>query len=313
MLTIIILGGASLHNKKGKYPEFKDAIEYAKKQDINLNFILADPNLKYVKRAKENLRYYKTPTILEDVNLINTIPNVTIEDSWKVKIPNNDVIFISYTGLTSSYEIMSLINSYEIKKRWFLPITNDNIELKLVISDYISIKKRKLDNLNYLIPEIYDLYRGDVLTPGYEGDMYSVYTQIMLGCEIMIQYIKAGYQSLKNEAFVDGWTLNVETPIIKGIIYTYNLIPTIPDKLPHMEIRTNETYRQQLMNLIARVISNFVINNKLKINDIKDWYNIDTYIKIKEEFIKFNMDKYIIMKNFNYAEKENITSLLNNK
>ncbi len=299
ILQVVIIGGASTHSKDGRLPksdEIRNAFEYVGEYGFKLQILVVDTNLNYAIRLARGEKSLNTKPIVSDAQMLTQSKDIlTANDipAWEIPVDirtsTENVIYISYNGLCSAYEIMSILGSYVRENRWFLPVANDAepISIHQLMVDFINLQSGKTDTLVYLLPNfIYELYEGKRFgTNVYlEGDMVDAKIQLILGCEIMRQYITAGYVETSNQAFVSGWCLNPETPIIKGIISTYGLIPSVEDRSPHMEIRTNASYRQQLVELLARVISNFAINNGIitleEAKNSGEWYGIGTYTLI---------------------------------
>lgn len=323
LIHVVIIGGASTYRDVGKLPTIEDVEDgsaIVEPYGYKMQIFIADTNLNYAIRLAKGESSLKTPPIVEDARMIigtSDSKRVVVGDipAWQIpsdiKNSKESVIYISYIpNISSSYEIMSLVGSYIRENRWFIPVNevSEKISITKLMTDFISIQGGKTDSLSYLLPNfIYALYQGENIGAGmyYIGDMVSAKTQIILGCEVLRQYITAGYIESDNRASVDGWCLNVETPIIKGIIHTYGLIPAVEDRTTHMEIRTNASYRQQLTELLSRVISNFAINNKvITLEEARlcgEWYSTKTYTLIMNKLSDSLFALHVVPKPFNKA------------
>jgi hypothetical protein len=279
-LYIVIFGGGSLHHKEGTMPSVDDvqeAVQIAEDNKVDLSIHIIDENLNYATRLASGQPSLRGDFIPKDATRIKgygekvkchvnspwELEDVIPKESETVTIKNTStpVIYLSYTD-KSSYEIMNSIGSYELANRWFF-VSRKRVSLVDLVSDYFSLREGK--GTKYLLPEkLYDLYSGDVLAKElYDYDIVEVKKQLEMACIIIDEYFKGGFNVGENRLDVKSFALNSETSFIKGICFTYGLLTPIPDKNNFIEIRQNSGFRKQLWNLIARVLSNFAINNKL--------------------------------------------------
>lgn len=302
LFQIVIIGPASSYEKDGYMPSVEDvntAIKMAENNKLGILIHIIDENLNYAVRLSKGQPSRVSEFILKDASRIKGYPNkvscyinppweisdVAFKDSDMTTIKNTlyPVIYLSYKD-KSSYEIMNSISAYSMENRWFV-ISSKRVQLTQLVADYISLNQDGPSN--YLLPnKVYDLYGGGVLNKyNYSYDLVEIKKQLVMGCIIIDQYLKAGYNTGNNAMDVMGWCLNAETTFIKGICHSYGLMTPVPDKTNHMELRQNSSFRRQLWDLMTRVISSFSINNKLitveEAMQYGGWYDQRVYMLIR--------------------------------
>ena len=281
-LTIVILKPAATFTHKGYMPDVdvvNQCINLCQKSNINVKFIIADDKLLYAMRKVRGENFPRYENIIYDGNKIEQYPKnevvISEERIYKLKdiSKNKDdpiIYILTNSGIKSSYYIMSLINDYTIKNRYFFsPL--DVIPLVDIVTNYINGKC----NIPY---KLYDGEKFDDVLISNDVDYSDTLNQIMYGCRIVVNYLGAGFDKRENNKTIESWTLNPETPFIKGCIYTYSLFSPVADQTPILQITTNSGYRKQLFEIMTRVISNFAINNNLlDINKIPSWDSPEPY------------------------------------
>lgn len=97
-------------------------------------------------------------------------------------------------------------------------------------------------------------------------------------------YLKAGFyypEGINKPKILnvpEGWMMNVYTPEIEHLIRYYGLIPEVKDVNRALEFIHNAQYRKIVTDTMVKVVSNYLVRNKV-INslDIDDWYNYKSY------------------------------------
>lgn len=273
-LTVVIIGCGGTAYSPGQMPTPEDVqicSTILSPIGCELNVVIIDPILKYACRIAKGLMGPVDKNYRDDAEKIAGYDaNVTVIDehvnkaSGEWKEGEEPVIYLCYGTLTSSYQVMSLLNCYIIKNRYFINISpeSEGSPLKEVCEDYCKLVQG--EETSFLYDEVYDLYSGDKLLVGKSSDdMKDAVKQIMSGCFIVCSYYKAGYDKRENTCNVDGWCLNPETPFIKGCILTYGLISPVPDSTAILQVTTNSGFRYQLLELLSKVIVNFAMTNSI--------------------------------------------------
>lgn len=301
-MFVIILGGGSTLYQNGTLPPVNDIdFIYTKCLDNgeDLTFIIVDRNLLYADRLSKGLSALTSTHLknseFEDIQKLSNGNSYIENDAEKLKgysailninfqcelkhkhqisreILNSSqsIIFIDKTGMKSSYEVMNMIESYEINKRYFI-LSTDQRNLPEIIEDYFD---KELNTP-------FDFYYGVQLPYNISSDeKEEIKTQIKVGCKIAKQYLKAGFHNKNIQNALEGYTMNVETPILKGLIYTYGLFPMY--EIPaFLEILNSSIYRYQLTDLLLKLLSNFSVNNNLiKLDEVLNmggWYVPEVY------------------------------------
>lgn len=322
--NIVIIGAGSLHNKDGFMPSNKDvntAIQLCKENNLELQIQIIDQNLNYATRLARDEPSRRSEFISTDASRIKAYPQTVtchLFSPWdlaiSIKNSISPVIYLSYND-NSSYEIMNSINSYVMTNRWFVT-SKTRVPLIALIEDYITIAKELDRPSSFLLPNpLYDLYSGDVIPEGVynEFDVVEIKKQLISGCIILDEYLKANYHLKGNVTDVMGWCLNPETPFIKGACESFGLVPIIPLRTPHMEMRQNSGYRKQVFDLLARIISSFAVKNKIvSINEALHhggWYNRYIYTVIQERIPTATLFENYFTRAITTEEKEDIEEI----
>lgn len=308
-LNIVVISCASSATQKGQMPLAKDiesARQHLEAQGIGMRLVIIDHMLKYAVRIVEgrggpknanyendaaHIQSYRRTVDVFDEH-VNKVDERVDKALGEWKLTPETTIYIVYsspmTPVHSSYDIMSLIDCYVVKNRYFLALNKDygRISLTKLVEEYTDIGADDHE-IEYLYPEMCDLYAGGrmpLLMP--EADIRDTFKQVVSACGIIHAYYQAGYDRMQNLMTIPGWCLNPETPFIKGCILTYGIISPIPDSTAILQITSNSGFRFQLFEVIRKVIAAFVINNGiLTSTDIKargGWNSPATYTFVGE-------------------------------
>jgi hypothetical protein len=281
-LLVVMMGAASTITQKGFLPSLEELMNTKSKKNFRL--IIIDPNLKYVRAAQAR---NSTPTdvlgyVVDDFKLIEKYPRwVEISDDHYHSIPDiirfhtGTVVYVSYLGKNSSYEIMSLLNTYIFSKRTYINSTQ---------------RVNLLEILSKPLLEPYNLYSGEIVPRITDEDKRDCYKQLLSGCFMASSFLMAGYDTQKNLCDVESWCLNPETPFTKGCVHVYKLFSPVDDAIPIQQMITNSGYRMQIFNTIARVISNFAIKNNIitpgQAKETGGWFSPRTYELISNSLLR---------------------------
>jgi hypothetical protein len=111
----------------------------------------------------------------------------------------------------------------------------------------------------------------------YIQNMYSTMKQII------IQYLKAEFHLKKISSIPDGWTMNLSSPELEGLITYYGLFPNASDmkSRPQIEYAHNSQYRQIVTKTLIHVVASYLLKNGIVDSvQVIDWYNYKTWLNI---------------------------------
>ena len=315
-LHIVILGGASIRNpkaeEKGEYPDIpgfvpdpvaiEHARESAKRRGFQLSIHFVGNEYNYANRIVNRMESFKSPSIVDDAVKIESMKGEIhvcspFKFPKKISDGNDPVIYISFNMASNSYEIMSLVESYQTNHRAFICQTSESepIDYAKMVDEFFNLPQKG----QYIQGIPYNFFISDA--PSRDNlfqDLMSALSQIQRGCQIMRRYIECGFTNKEVKDTIFGWMLNPETDILKGIIYTYGLFPESSDKTPFLEVVENSTYRYQLSELLARIIWDFATQWGFMVGkDYNDWKNPQPYVII-EQRIKTHIENIIRDKKF---------------
>ena len=108
--------------------------------------------------------------------------------------------------------------------------------------------------------------------------------------DVMYQMLEAGYFINKNFKKVDDWIVSFEHPILK-IFKIYHIIETSNPSIDfEEEFLINPQFRQMLVEMIMKIIANFIINNEFttaeSIAKFGNWKDIEMWRKLKKRIDK---------------------------
>ena len=261
-LKIYIIGCA-----RGKSPlneEVENAKEYAANNNFNLKIFLIDFNY-YSGNDLDFISEYN-PEIVSVYDMY--FHNFNFECT-----ENECCIFISYLNqIRDSYDFMSFLSMWFVKNKYFIYSPNEG---RPNIFHYVS----QFISQDY--PKVYNLFSGKKLNLITDVDKAKLFKILIDGCDYVINYFS------KEDNLMPSWCYQVETPILSGVINYYGLISDNPLHHPRLEIINSEKYRDDIFNIVKRVIARFAHKNlKFKLSSKKSiesiWETKDVYLKIKK-------------------------------
>lgn len=196
----------------------------------------------------------------------------------------NDPGSLQIDSFSPEMFVMSLVEDFKTENRGYYRIGKDQINdlLKLYNNNqnlYNTFGGGKLTNSSRLV-DIKVLINALIfwLDNGFHHDetdvlLYSLETDI---------YNKPGNQN---------WCLNMATPVLKGFITYYGILPEVPegDKqamistgiTPTTSMANNGQYRRIVTKSVCKVMANFVVNNDMhkgfENGKSLDWYSVDLW------------------------------------
>lgn len=105
--------------------------------------------------------------------------------------------------------------------------------------------------------------------------------------KVLYQMIEAGYFELKNITRIDDWIITFQEPIL-DIFIRYHEYPTsAPDMTTSDEFIINPEFRRNVGIGLMRIISNFIVNNKLvskkDTTNYESWEDINLWLHLKDK------------------------------
>lgn len=277
----LVFVGSSLKNNVSHTPSIDDINRWT---ENNIYIYFVDPNYYYhdISIFDDSLEEKKKIQDLKNSGNVSLHYEHYYFSNLKFNLEEK-VIYISYVKeCKDPYDVMYLVNDYNVINRTY-------------------VVKPKLDEIDDIINEfefgdkykIYDIYSGKKMTDDlYKNKIYSLYNDAI----DLIYYYFQGKFDTKDvpDVKIAHYCYNVETPILKGLIYYHGLHPTNDNAIhrPNMEICESADYRKYILLLLCKLVSNFAVNNNLlsekDISRIKKhgWEKWQTYEIIGEKFEK---------------------------
>ena len=231
------------------------------------------------------------------------------------------VIFLDYTGTTTSYELMEILETATTEKRWYLNLRPGSgaatvqprsstastvespedqrlgaVKIDRLVTEWMH--PERFDPGSRLLYPTYDIYSGERLKGDFRGgfggpEFKEILSRLILMCRVVENYIRCGFDENQSLQVPEPWTLNLHTSALAGLIRAYQLYPKANDKDINYEIAGNPQYRQVITQSLVHVLGAFTINNGLmSLLDVQHnggWYSIRLWPKVRvilEQWIK---------------------------
>lgn len=288
-MNIIIIGSASNKKSKGQTPEFSNINNLINElEDIDIRIFLIDYEFNYVllnsKFQHENMR-----SEFLNIEKIYTLNNCTIVPSYYHNWDKENfdktlpTIYISCLNTKSSYDIMLLIENFNIKNAYFY--NHKNLHKKIDLIDVYN-KFSKME----LTP--YDLYSTLKIVSISKEDRKFLNYNFLSGIKLIIFYLKGGFYDFNADNIIPyealpNWVYNIEIPILKSLILYYGIKSPVEDLTQqNLMIESNE-FRYTILTFLVKFLSNFMINNNIITKgEITDgWFSVISWELIKNKFI----------------------------
>jgi len=135
--------------------------------------------------------------------------------------------------------------------------------------------------------EDYNIFSGKKIEVLKKETKLEIIRNIKILINIMYQMLEAGYLEFKNYQKIDDWILSFEEPILK-IFKIYHDIETSNGSVDfEEEFLINPQFRNMLLIMFMKIISNFMINNNLitisEVAKIGDWENISVWKVLRKK------------------------------
>ena len=335
MLHLVILGAAANNKSPGQTPEPTDiyrAINLGKQYGLTVKVYLVDPlYIFYLRkinnpghRVESREEFGRISQLVKDGAIVGPnpsfpnagtfdksilIPNTGIHiipdryENWgetnghkivefkRPSFPENEfVMYFCFINDFDCYEIMSLLNESTTINRAFAAPSQNRPNLTQIVVNYIAAPPAP----------IYNFYEG-VEAKGPYPYLDKARQHLALGCEIIEQYLLAGYDhEFKTERTqLSSWTLNSHTPILRLLIDNYKMYVLVPfDQTPDILLVESAQYRREILRLLMKVISNFVNNNQLvslqEISDLGGWSQPNVWSGIKQAVNEWQVEPLTI-------------------
>lgn len=178
-------------------------------------------------------------------------------------------IFVSYRD---EFPIQVRLKETLIPKNCIVSIT-DNLDLDEVLEN---------------VEKDYDIFSGEEI----DLEVNKPVKEIMkIFIDVMYQFLEAGYLERINKKRIDDWIIPFQYPILDLFIRHHQFETSALDNDMSMEFIINPAFRRNLLVVMMRIISNFIVNNKIISKDevrkfgswLKEdlWFSIEDKIKTK--------------------------------
>lgn len=292
-LNVIIIGGAATYFLESKLPSIHELNVIMNNTKISINFHIYDINLTFALNIHNKLGALDNINILEDVKRMEIFPNIMFNDIPPQEINKNlkfspwhTIYIVLYSkkpgqfinNCRSIYDIMSLINCYVMDNRKFFYFEREtNIDWNQLINNSIQEQMVKIPNP----------FLGEIMQ-----DKESLYFFLKSGSAIALNYLYSGFHQDRIEEYkTESWTLNIETPFIKGLIYTYGLYSNMPDikNKEYLLLLSSANYRRKVFELVTKIVANLAINNNIIEPYNYNWQHPDVYIYIQQKIYEIKL------------------------
>lgn len=289
--------------------------------DMRYRLVILDPeiNRKLANSAKQNPRFkgYELSDILKEEAKLNPLLYMIPERScyWNYKLGegtqgsddirtfDSKVVYIDCSRnmggslstpnyISDTMFTMSLVEDFKVVNRAYYRIEANQI------NSILDLANKDQD--------LYNVFSGDPLR-GFNPQASLIDIKVMI--EALYYYLKNGFHEedkeiplymcdvdIYNQPGNPNWCMNMNTPVLKGIVTYYGILPDVPEddrralistgKTPTTTMATNSQYRRIVTDTLLKVLSNFVVNNKMhsgKVNDTSlDWYDYNLWGDILE-------------------------------
>jgi len=228
----------------------------------------------YDKDTKIYLVSYSGGFDTEYPSNVEFITDLNILDFYKSKNLEEDddyVYFVLVSEQEKTYiDVMYLLQTGRLDKRVYV---SQSPMIPVKISNLSEVKN-------------YNIFEGEKMPSGIlKGEKAIIKEYMRNSCEIILEYIKAGFQESKIIQVPPGWCLNLATKEINLLLCHYGLWPNAEDYNPTtkdniflmnpvLEFTRNTQYRKIVLDILIAVVSNFLVRNKyIDISEVDDWYN----------------------------------------
>lgn len=210
---------------------------------------------------KEILESYKEfDWVYISTGLIETLNRVSMMEEYE------DILILDFAMFGSIFELLhqaQLRNSDKFK--FFM-----NLDQRIDLDNLLSDEMEATDN--------YDLFSMKPVT----GNSEDIMPHIKVLAEILIKYLRVGFQSDKIEDDIEiNWELNLSIPEMDMFIRHFNLYPPVEDQkeIYRYHFMGNAQYRKVVTRTLAAFMANFMKNNKLvkKSHTESYWYKSSSY------------------------------------
>ena len=329
MTTLYIMIIGSPRGGWSHWPEVED-LQRAKTRlgaaEINLKVIIIGTALTDQIPPESLIKDYPPEVEIPPYPLRKYNRTVTEGDKVReIRRTSMPVIFLDYTGTTTSYDLMEILETATTEKRWYLNLrpgssvatvqipspspsrtastveSRENQRLGVVKIDRLVTEwmhPESFDSGSRLLYPTYDIYLGERLKGDFRGgfggaEFKEILGRLILMCRVAENYIRSGFDENQNLQVPEPWTLNLHTYALAGLLRAYQLYPKANDKDINYEIAGNPQYRQVITQSLVHVLGAFTINNGLmSLPDVVQnggWYSIRLWPKIRlilEKWVK---------------------------
>ncbi len=199
--------------------------------------------------------------LIRDMNILEFCNKNDLENL------DRNVIFIDLNKTQNYLELMYKFNTSRFEKRSYYSSTNKIVQIK-----------------EFPLIEHFNPWVGEALSSSlskneqkYIQNMYKTMT------EIIIQHLKAGFHLKKISSIPDGWTMNLSSQELEGLINYYGLFPNSSDmkSRPQIEYAHNSQYRQILIKTLIHVVGSYLIKSGIvDSSQPVDWYNYNIWLSL---------------------------------
>jgi hypothetical protein len=135
--------------------------------------------------------------------------------------------------------------------------------------------------------EDYAIFSGAKIKCKERENKIEILRAIKLLSNVMFQMIDAGYMNLENNKKIDDWIPSFEHPLLK-IFILYHGFETSNESLSiEDEFMINPWFRKNILFAMMKIISNFILNNKLitreEVKEIGLWTEEKTWLELKNK------------------------------
>lgn len=189
-----------------------------------------------------------------------------------------------------------LNKSYFSEEDCFISLVHKNpldLRLKepLIPRKSLVIARKKL-NLNDALKnkdsfrdQDYDIFSGDMIDETIEYKRF-INENIKFLQEVLYNFLEAGYLELENNKKIEDWIVTFQEPILDLLIRYHRLETSAPDISTPNEFLINPEFRKTICIMIMKIISNFLVNNKMikskTLKNYSSWQDKDLWFSLRD-------------------------------
>lgn len=188
----------------------------------------------------------------------------------------------------SYFEESDIFISFEHGSPLKLRLEETTIPRKSLVITTLDDIEVVLENINDYKDDDYDIFSGEEILSEDEETIEEIKLNIKILLNALIQFIDAGYYDLQNLDRVDDWMITFQEPIFDIFIRYLQIPSSAYDIYITDEFINNPYLRKGICVILMKILSNFLIKNKIKttkeVSKYKSWENVDLWREIKIDF-----------------------------